>query len=140
MPGFLGMFCRTTLPWQYVSRLERVRFVDEALHYSDGVVARVEAGKNVICKGDFVLRVDDDLFVPALWRDQEIIAYSRTGYEERAWRLPEEWAGVETVDVSRITLEGREPLDAGLRVADGSVVLTLGPGEAISLVPSGNGQ
>ena len=42
MPGFLGMFCRTTLPWYYLSRLERQKFENEALHYSDGVVARTK--------------------------------------------------------------------------------------------------
>ena len=45
MPGFLGMFCRTTLPWYYLSRLEREKFENEALYYSDGVVARTEGGK-----------------------------------------------------------------------------------------------
>ena len=68
MPGFLGMFCRTTLPWYYLSRLERLKFENGALGYSDGVVARTEGGKRIIRQGDFVLREDDDLFVPALWQ------------------------------------------------------------------------
>ena len=82
MPGFLGMFCRTTLPWYYLSRLERMKFENDALYYSDGVVARTEAGKRIIRKGDFVLREDDHLFVPALWNKKEIIAYSQPGYKQ----------------------------------------------------------
>ena len=37
LPGFLGMFCRTTLPWYYLGRHERVKFENSALEYSDGV-------------------------------------------------------------------------------------------------------
>ena len=94
MPGFLGMFCRTTLPWYYLSRLERQQLENDTLYYSAGVVARVEAGKRVIRQGDFVLREDDQLFVPALWNQREIIAYSRTGYENKAWQLPDDWRDV----------------------------------------------
>ena len=64
MPGFLGMFCRTTLPWYYLSRLERKNFENGVLYYSAGVVARTEEGRRIIRQGDFVLRENDDLFVP----------------------------------------------------------------------------
>lgn len=80
-----------TLPWYYLSRLERVAFIDDALYYSDGVVARVEDGKNIIRKGDFILRENDNLFVPALWNENEIIAYSAEGYDNRSWRMLEGW-------------------------------------------------
>lgn len=113
LPGFLGMFCRTTLPWYYLSRLERVKFENEALYYSKGVVACAEDGKNVIRKKEFVLRENDNLFVPALWNEQEIIAYSRDGYENKAWQMPEDWRDVESVDLYQITLEGCKPLQKG---------------------------
>ena len=54
-PGFLGMFCRTTLPWYYLSRLERNTFENNVLQYSDGVVALTEGGTNIIRKGDIRL-------------------------------------------------------------------------------------
>jgi len=38
-------------------------------------MARVENGKKTIRKGDFIVREDDNLFVPVLWRGKEIIAY-----------------------------------------------------------------
>jgi len=137
MPGFLGMFCRTTLPWYYLSRLERQKFEHEALYYSDGVVARTEAGKRIIRKGDFVLREDDDLFVPALWTQQEIIAYSRPGYENKAWRLPDDWRRVKRVDLYRITLGGCVPLKKSVPVIDGKLVLSLEKDEAVSIFPAG---
>ena len=137
LPGFLGMFCRTTLPWYYLSRLERERFEDNALYYSGGVVARTEAGKNIIRRGEFVLRENDNLFVPALWRQKEIIAYSKAGYENKPWRLPDEWSHTPSVDLYRITLDGCVLLRRGVAVADSRLVLSLGADEAISIVPAG---
>ncbi len=136
MPGFLGMFCRTTLPWYYLSRLDRVRFADGALYYSDGVVARTESGKKIIRKGDFILREDDDLFVPALWNAKEIIAYSQSGYRNKTWRIPEDWRNVRRVDVSVITGEGCALLKKNVPITGGKLVLSLGKEEAVSIVPS----
>ena len=136
MPGFQGMFCRTTLPWYYLSRLERKTFENNVLQYSEGVVARVEAGKNVIRKEDFVLRENDDLFVPALWKKKEIIAYSRTGYHDKPWQLPSEWGNVKSVDLYRITLDGCTPLKKRVPVTNAKLVLSLEKDESISIVPA----
>ncbi len=137
MPGFLGMFCRTTLPWYYLSRLERQKLENEAVYYSDGVVALTENGKRIIRKGDFVLCEDDNLFVPALWNGKEIIAYGRPGYESRAWRLPADWSEVKSVDLYHITLEGCAPLKKDVPVTDGKLVLSLTNDQAVSIVPAG---
>jgi len=107
------------------------------LYYSDGVVARVEGGKRIIRKGEFVLREDDHLFVPALWNKQEIIAYSGPGYHNKSWQLPDDWRDVKGVDLYRITLEGCVPLKKNVPAADGKLVLSLGKDEAVSIVPAG---
>lgn len=137
LPGFMGMFCRTTLPWYYLSRLERMRFENGALFYSDGVVARTEEGRNIIRKGEFVLRENDDLFVPALWKKKEIIAYSKTGCEDKPWRLPAEWSNVRNVALYRITVDGCVLLRPRVAVTDSKLVLSLGKDEAVSIVPAG---
>jgi hypothetical protein len=138
MPGFLGMFCRTTLPWYFLSRLERQKFENDVLYYSDGVVALTESGRNIIRKGDFVLREDDNLFVPALWNGKEIIAYSRPGYANKAWQVPDDWRDVKSVDLYRITMEGCESMSKGVPVMDGKLVISLGKDEAVSIVPGGS--
>ncbi len=137
LPGFLGMFCRTTLPWYYLSRLERSTFENNALQYSGGVVARTEAGTNIIRKGAFVLRENDNLFVPALWRQREVIAYSKTGYQEKPWELPADWSSVKKVDLYKITMAGCVLLKSGVTVANSKLVLSLGADEAVSIVPAG---
>ena len=137
LPGFAGMFCRTTLPWYYLSRLKREKFDNDALFYSDGVVARTEADKRVIRKGEFVLREDDNLFVPALWNKKEIIAYSRLGYENKSWQLPDDWRNVKKADLYRITLDGCVALKKLAPVTGAKLVLSLEKDEAISIVPAG---
>ena len=137
LPGFLSQFCTMTLPWYYLSRLERVAFVDEALYYSEGVVARVEDGRNIIRKGDFILRENDNLFVPALWNDNEIIAYSGDGYESRSWLMPEGWEKVDAVDVYSISMNEPTLKSSAIPVANGLLKMTLGKGEAVSIVPAG---
>lgn len=137
MPGFLGMFCRTTLPWYYLNRRDRERFEDGVLYYSDGVVARTEAGRKVIRNGDFVLREDDHLFVPAQWNRREIIAYSRPGYPARSWRLPDDWRGVTRVDLYAITMDGLAMRQRRVPVIAGRLVLSLEPDAAVSIVPAG---
>lgn len=137
MTGFLGMFCRTTLPWYYLGRFQRVKFENDALFCSDGVVARNESGKNIIRKGEFVLREDDDLFVPALWNKKEIIAYSKSGYAAKSWQLPDDWRKIKAVDLYRITLGGCVPLKKSVSVSDGKLLLSLEKEEAVSILPSG---
>jgi hypothetical protein len=114
-----------------------VKFEKDALFYSDGVVARIESGKRIIRKGEFVLREDDNLFVPALWNKREIIAYSKAGYGGKAWQLPDDWRKVKAVDLYRITLEGCVPLKKRVSVSDGKLLLSLEKDEAVSIVPMG---
>lgn len=139
LPGFLGMFCRTTLPWYYLSRLERRQFAQNTLTYSEGVVARMEGGRQIIRQGEFLLRDNDDLFVPALWNQQEIIAYSRQGYRSRTWLLPGSWKRARSVEVARISMEGLQPKQTRVKIRSGTLTLSLEPDEAVSIVPTGLG-
>jgi hypothetical protein len=138
LPGFLDQFCLTTLPWQYLSRLDRIHLsFFGKLTYTDGVTAGWEKFQPVIRRGDFVLRQGDDLFVPALWCEEKtIIAYSRNGYSNRSWTLPKDWADIQQVDVSDITFAGRVPLERGKKTDAGRVCLSLKPGQAMVITPS----
>jgi hypothetical protein len=135
LPGFLGMFCRTTLPWYYLGRLDRLKVEAGAVHYSGGVIARTEDGKKIIRKGPFLLRENDDLFVPALWNPKEIVAYSRQGYTDKSWQVPADWASVKQVTVQNITLQGLASDKTTVPVIDGALRLTLKADQAVSIVP-----
>jgi len=138
MPGFLDMFCKTTLPWYYLSQHERVSFVDEVLYYSDGIKAGEEEGTKIIRRGNYVLREDNNLFVEAKWKEKEIIAYSEEGYDNKQWQMPDGWAGVSSVDLYRITIEGVELVESDKTIEDGKLILSLDKGEAFSIVPKGS--
>jgi hypothetical protein len=137
LPGFLDQFCLTTLPWFYLSQLERVHLsVFGKLTYSEGVTAGWENFQSVIRQGNVILRRGDDLFVPALWcKEKTIIAYSRKGYPNREWVLPEDWSGVEQVNVNKISLSGLIPLENGPKVTGDKIHLSLEPRQAVVITP-----
>jgi hypothetical protein len=134
--AFLGKFCRTSLPWVYLSRLERLKFKGGRVYYSDGVVAGREGFHRVIRHGDFILRLDDNLFVPALWNEPErqIIAYSKKGYASITWRLPDDWADVKTVAIFQVTPDGLLP-ELTLDIVKHSVTLSLKANQAVVVIP-----
>ncbi len=138
LPGFLEMFCKTTLPWMYLSQHKRMAFDGDVLYYSEGIRAGEENGKKIIRKGDYVLREDDNLFVEAVWVEKEIIAYSETGYENKAWRMPETWKDINSVDIYRITMNGPELVAKNVAVKNHELTLTLEKTTSSSIVPSKN--
>jgi len=133
----LGLRVQLVFPVSLEAEDFRLKFENEALFYSDGFLARTEDGKRIIRKGDFLLRENDNLFVPALWNKKEIIAYSRSGYESRSWQLPEDWHDVKSFDLYKITMEGCIPFNRHVQASDAKLVLSLEKDEAISIVPAG---
>jgi hypothetical protein len=140
LSGFLTEFATTTLLWYYLNRLERLSFDNGVVTFSRGVTSQDTERGLLVRQGGVVLRDGDDLFVPALWkqrRHREIIAYSRAGYESRAWTLPAGWRHVRGVDVYRIGLDGLTPVGRNLPVTAGRVTLTLPADTAVTIVPRG---
>jgi hypothetical protein len=108
-----------------------------AVYYSGGVIARTEDGKKVIRNGKFLVRENDDLFVPALWNPKkEILAYSRQGYTDKSWLLPADWASVKQVTVQSITLQGLASDTTTVSVVDGALRLKLKADQAVSILPA----
>ncbi len=137
LPGFLPMFCRTTLPWQYLSQFERISFTNDTLTYSGGVVAGPVDGHRVIRQGNVIFRQDDDLFVPALWsKSLAIMAYSHTGYADKVWQLPVDWAAVRSVAIYRVQMAGKQLISGNVSVENNELRLHLSPDEAVWIVPA----
>lgn len=138
IPGGLKAFATRTLPWYFLNRKLRMSFDGNAAAFSGGVTTSFP-GERVMKIGDAFLQAGNDVFVPALWRaNQEVIAYSANGYSGRAWKLPQDWAGVRNVDVYGITVEGLISKQKGLEVSpQGTVTLTLAADEGVSIVPAG---
>jgi hypothetical protein len=75
----------------------------------------------------------NDCFVPLVWSvNPTLLGYSRGGYERKAWKLPADWSGTKTVQITNVTVDG---VTAGetAEVKDGELVLTLAPGQAVTI-------
>ena len=138
IPGGLRAFATHTLPWYFLNRKLRMSFDGNTATFT-GDVTTSYPGKRVIKIGEDFVQNGDDVFVPAQWRpNKELIAYSAAGYTNRIWRLPEDWVGIQKLDLYRITLEGLTPKQRGLEVSSQrTVTLSLAADEGVSVVPTG---
>lgn len=77
-----------------------------------------------------------DICMPALWCDEPtLIAYSRTGRQDRSWPLPPTWQDLPRVALARLSWSGAEPLGE-MTVANGSLNLDLGPDTPVRITPA----
>ncbi len=137
MTGFLGKFCTMTLPYYYLGQHERIALIDGILYYSDGLIAGEMDGRKTIKKGDYVLVEDDNVFVEAKWKAREIIAYSKDGYSNKKWVMPESWKGIKSVDLYEISIDGLELIESGKKIENRRLELSLDKDQAVSIVPFG---
>ena len=72
-----------------------------------------------------------DICMPALWCEgKTIIAYSKEGCDRKTWELAPDWKDISEVCLSRITLQGPEPVGE-VPVTDGKITLGLAEDEAL---------
>ncbi len=110
------------------------------MQFSDGVTTENTAKGVVIKEDGKVLAEGNDYFIPALWNEDypEVIAFSKSGYQNRTWEFPRGWEGVKAVDVYEITgNEMAEPAMSGVEAGDGRITLSVPAGKGYSIVPAG---
>jgi hypothetical protein len=134
LSGFKEQFCTMTLPWYYLSQHERIALIDEVVYYSDGLIAGEVEGRRTIKKGDYVLVENDNVFAEAKWKEKEIIAYSREGYSNKEWVMPESWEGVKSVDLYEISINGLELIESGRKTENRRLELSLDKDQAVTIV------
>lgn len=132
---FRLQFCTQTLPWMYQNTFERLTLSNNIVTYSEGLYAN--ANTRTVSRDGKLVRDKDDVFVPVTWKDNEVIAYSVNGYENRIWKFQKEFTANE-VDVFTIDKTGRTKIHSNVDVSNGSITLTLNPGQMISIVPTQN--
>ncbi|CAG7618557.1 hypothetical protein PAESOLCIP111_02126 [Paenibacillus solanacearum] len=140
LKGFLQQFCTTALPWYFLNRLERLQDKDGEVTFSNGVTSGKEGDRLWIRQAGRWLRRGGDVFVPALWLERshpEMIAFSEEGYSGLEWELPPDWPEEGAVEAYRIGIDGLTPFGPPIPVRQRTVTLTLGKGEAFSIVPQG---
>jgi alpha-L-fucosidase 2 len=134
LAGFRENFSMKTVIWYYLNRLDRLYVVDskglKSVCFSDSVMTTISEGHFKLTQGKILLAEDDNIFIPARWLSNSIIAYSKTGYENRTWALPDEWKGITSVKISRVTDKGNEV--TGIRkIIGGQLTLSVGSDEMV---------
>ncbi|TXK84406.1 NPCBM/NEW2 domain-containing protein [Paenibacillus sp. N3.4] len=141
LKGFLEEFSLKTLPWYYLNRLNRVSNQQGVKVTFSNNVTSEKVGSNIVIKQNGrVMQDGTDVFFPALWNEgkgKEIIAFSKSGYTNKTWTLPDDWANTTKVDVYSIGLTGLTLVQKDKPVSSGAVMLSLTAGQGVSIVPTG---
>jgi hypothetical protein len=104
LTGLIEQFCTKVVPWYYQNNLAKKN--DDAYWQQSG-----------------------DIFLPALWLKNTIVAFSEKGYDSKKWKLPSGW-NAKKVIVSIISVEPKVT-SRTLPVEHGEITLSLKPGEAV---------
>lgn len=135
---FLEVFCLDTLPWYFLNNHNRLRVEgtgEDRVAYFDEKVRSYEKDKK-ITMNDKPIKINNDVFIEALWKDnREIIAYSKDGYENKKWYMPDSFRNVEDVTISKITENGLIIEQSNVEVIDNSITLSLNENEGVVIEP-----
>jgi len=135
LQGFKEQFCLQTAVWYYLNRLDR-RYVltskeYKAVRFSENVSTYLSKDVYKVTKGDAILVENSDVLIPALWLgNNKLIAYSKNGYENKSWTLPENWKQVKAVKLSRVNTDGEVFLST-IKIQSGKLYLTLAKDEMV---------
>ncbi|MCY3021647.1 MAG: endo-alpha-N-acetylgalactosaminidase family protein [Planctomycetota bacterium] len=137
---FAERFFLRTVPWLHMNRHAIVRHVHSRdsyeVHLTGNLVSRVrvkDRQHSIVEDGRPIVN-GDDLCVPAGWRKQTLIAYSKSG-SSRRWELPPSWRGISRVKVTPLyPFDSRPPRDA--KVTRRVISVRLDPGEAVTITPA----
>ena len=77
----------------------------------------------------------NDCCVPLAWKTKPTrLAYSRGGYERKTWKLPVDWVGVRTVQLTNVAVDSLTAVGTA-EAKDGEVALALAAGQAVVITP-----
>ncbi len=135
LPDFIHQFCTKTAIWYYLNQLERqyIVFNDDykSVQFSNKVNTSLSNGNFMLKQGDVTLVENDDVFIPALWiQKPSIIAYSKNGYQNKMWTLPQGWSKVKKVELSVISASGKKKMET-IKISKGKLILTVEKNQAI---------
>ena len=99
--------------------------------FEKGVRTFYDRGNMHLAKDGNVLAENGDIFVPAVWLDdQSLVAFSENGYSGRTWTIPAGCAITPDTPAYTIDYNGRTPF-SGFSVDGRQVTLSLSPGQMV---------
>lgn len=138
--GILENFCLNTATWHFLNRLDRKFLVQgkdfKKVVFSENVESGTRNGKYYLSQNNNLLVEEDNICIPASWLPQPaLIAFSKTGYKNKTWHLPENMRSVKKLDVYKITTEGKKLLNS-IQNNKGLIQLSIPASEAYLILPA----
>lgn len=135
---FMDRYFLDSLPFFYLNSLNRLsvdgKGSDKRAVYTQGIVSY--AKKHLITDGSWVLKEGKDVLVPNIHMEgRNLVAYSRSGYDDRFMMLPKDWKNVKSVSLSEMTINGIESEAKTRAIKDNRIVLSLKAGQALLIRP-----
>ena len=139
LSGFLKEFCLTTLPWYYLNQLDRICFIMDKdvkkVVFSNDVETTVDCNIFILKSSGKTLIDDGDVLLPALWLDRPgLIAFSEKGFQNKTWKLPDEFEVYKEFEMFEITSEGNNFIQKSIN-KNGKLNFSLHPGQGIVFIP-----
>ncbi|MBK6283849.1 MAG: hypothetical protein IPF54_15435 [Draconibacterium sp.] len=104
---------------------------NKMVQFSNNVSTSLVNGNFMLKQGSVSLVENDDVFIPAVWiKKPSIIAYSKNGYQNKTWTLPESWGNVKEVQLSVITINGKMKIGSA-QINKGKLILTVEKDQAL---------
>jgi hypothetical protein len=129
LEGFAWQFAARTAVWYFLNRLDRQYLVNtrdyKSVQFSNDVRTILSGNHFTVTMGDRLLVENENVFIPALWMEkQPILAYSKEGYQNKQWNLPEDWINEKKVKLSMVTDTGLKEIGTA-NVHKGEIILSL---------------
>ena len=136
---FLETFCLDGAAWYYQNCRRLLGFEGSAGRtraiYNDGLEAEL-AGHRLIEKG-VLLREGNDICIPLLWREKELLLYTSDGYTNKCWRLPKEFCGLRVKEILSLSTVNPAQILNSILLSNESITLSLKKQEAWIIVFDG---
>ncbi len=139
LEGMLEKFCLHTVPWYFLNRLNRLYMVQHKesrkVVFSDKVESVMTNDRYMLLQNGKVLVEHDNVLIPALWLPRPtLIAYSKQGYENKHWLLPDTFTGFGKLGIYEVTPAGKRFLYT-LTPEDGGIKLSMRAGAGYIITP-----
>jgi beta-glucanase (GH16 family) len=135
LSGFQKEFSTKTAVWYYLNQLEKKFIVnstnEKSVHFSENVFSSIDKNGLRIKQGDVLLVEDGNVLIPATWlKKKSLLAYSKNGYKNKEWVLPETWSSEKNVNLFLVSMNGKSRIKS-TPVSSGKIVLSLAKDEMI---------
>ena len=132
-------FCKKSVIYLYLNNFGRKQMLYDPSDsngrniavFEKGVRTFYDRGNMHLAKDGNVLAENGDIFVPAVWLDdQSLVAFSEKGYSNRTWTIPAGCAIASDTPAYTIEYNGKTPF-TDFTITGRQVTLTLAPGQMV---------